>query len=271
MVSLVAGLALLGSASPFAFGEEPDAAAFREGVDLWRAGKGIERTLGPERAVLAVWFDGRIRQAADVAVWVSPKLVSRRLGYLSASRRMTAEQVLSAWREAADRLDGRLAFAVRLCALRRRGWDGEEGPPADGTALRSALWLLTSGPGLPERHRQPDALPWEPTGPPAYRSAPSAEWPFQTEARPAEPLWMGAFREARDALALDPLAVCPASLGQARAGCPSPLGGNFVALFWLEAPTEGLRLHPEGFELRLLVGGRERVAAFRWNPVGRVR
>lgn len=271
MVSFLAGIALLGSVLPFAFGEEPDPQAFREGVDLWRAGKGLERTLGPERAVMAVWFDGRIRRAADVAAWVSPKLVSRRLGYLSASSRMTAEQVLSAWRQTANRLEGRLAFAVRLCSLRRRGWDGEEGPPADGGALRRVRWLLTSGPGMPDRRRQPTALPWEPTMPPAYRSGPSAEWPFQTVAMPAEPLWLGAFREASHALNLDPMAVCPVELGQSSPPRSSPLGQNFGALFWLELPTDGLRMHPEGFELRLIVGGRERVAAFRWARSGNAR
>ncbi len=264
MVWLMAGLAILGSASQHSFGVEPDAAAFREGVDIWRAGKGIERTLGPERAVMAVWFDGRVRQAADVAVWVSPRLVSRRLGYLCASRRLTAEQTLALWKQAASRLEGRLCFAVRLCKLSRRGWDGEDGPPSDGRALLGVRWLVTSGPGSPERLRQPSALPWEPTVPPPYRSVPSAEWPFQTAATPAEPLWLGAFREARETLGLDPLLACPVSLGQAPLRRPSPVGGNYGALYWLEATTERLRLHPEGFELRVLVGDRERIAAFRW-------
>ncbi len=264
MLWLWAGLALVGSSSPFRFGEAPDATAFQEGVELWRAGKGIDRTLGPDRAVMALWFDGRIRRAADVAVWIAPRLVSRRLGYLSASRRWTMDRVLSAWNQARERLDGRLAVSVRLCALRRRAWDGEEGSVADGGALKNVRWLITSGPGLPERRRRPDALPWESNSPPGYNARPTAEWPYQTEPQETTPQWWGAFREAGAALMLDPLAVAPVDLGQSRMPDDHPpLGGNFAALYWVELPLESVRLHPEGFEARFLVGGRERVAAFR--------
>ncbi|MCX7799897.1 MAG: hypothetical protein N2109_06090 [Fimbriimonadales bacterium] len=265
--STVVGL-LAATAAPWVFGSEPDPAAFREGAALWQAGKGIERTIAEDRAVLARWFDGRIRRAADVCVWVSPKMVSRRLGYLWASRRWPMEEVLRRWRRAREELDGNLAFAVRLCALPKKGWDGEDAAPGDPRRVEAVRWLLTSGPGTPERRPNPVAPPWEPAQVPRYRAARSAEWPFQTTPEPIRPSWKASFRAPGEALQIDPLAVAPAWLEVEPPAKPSLLGGSHVALFWIQVPVDGLRLHPEGFELRLIVEDRERVGAWRFSAVG---
>lgn len=263
MLTALAG-ALAASTAYWVFAPEPDPVAFRQGVALWRAGKGIERTYGEDRTIVARWFDGRIRRAADVCVWVSPRLVSKRLGYLHASRRWPMEEVLRRWQTARDELGGTLAFAIRLCVLPKIGWDGDESAHGEPGRLDAVQWLLTSGPGTPERQPRWDVPPWEPREAPRYRAASSPEWPFQTAPQPILPVWKGSFREPAAALEVDPLCAAPEWME-----APSPpvgmLGRSHAGLYWLRVPVDGLRLHPEGFELRLLLNGHERVAAWRFR------
>jgi hypothetical protein len=263
LATAILGL-LASSASPWVFGPEPDPIAFREGIDVWRAGKGIDRTYGGERAILSRWFDGRVRRASDLCIWVSPKLVSRRLGYLSVSQRWTMEEVQRRWRLAREELDGHLCFALRLCVLPRRGWDGEETDTGDARALETILWVFTSGPGTVERRPKWGEPPWEPSGLPSYLDTPAAAWPFQTTPQMISPVWMASFREPGLALQVDPLAAGPSWM-EAQPLPRSLLGRSHIALYWLRVPVDRLRIHPEGFELRVLVSGRERVGAWRFR------
>lgn len=269
MVSFLASLFFFGAQQALEFPVQPLPDALRQGREMWAAGHGIERTDGPSRRVIGSYFNGRIKAAADVVVWCSPKWLSVRLGYLQAKNRWTDDQLASVWNESRQKLEGRVGFAVRLCALRSRtGLDGELGDPADPREALKPRFILTSGPGLPERTPEWKALPWSRLWALPYRSTPGPNPPFQTPAFAPPPLWWAEDREPNALLRVDPLAFTPVApwLGPDKpAQNPLPRGGNYVAVYWVEFDAATLNLHPEGFDLRILTPRKERVASYRFK------
>jgi len=53
----------------------------------------------------------------EIAVFLSPSLVSRRLGYLQAREGWTNDQLETRWQLARETLGGRLSFLVRVCSF----------------------------------------------------------------------------------------------------------------------------------------------------------
>src|SRR5689334_4109662 len=101
---------------PVRFPVEPIQIEVCRGEEVYRAGKGIERTLMEDRQAIGYWFDGRVRKDVEEAIWVSPTMVSRWLGYLQAKERWPKLELLNRWAALRDQLDGSLTFVVRLTA-----------------------------------------------------------------------------------------------------------------------------------------------------------
>ncbi len=156
MIDVLATAALAGA---FAFPGSPIDSEVRSGMDSFRRGRGIERVYGRDRAVLGRWFDGRVKRDAEFAVWISPGLVSRWLGYLGAKEKWPSGELQRRWSELKRHLDGRLVFVVLLAAYPKIDPFEEPEPTggSDASEIDGPRFLITSGGAVIEPPR-PDEL-----------------------------------------------------------------------------------------------------------------
>lgn len=72
-----------------------------------------------DRQTIGTWYDGMMSRDVEHAVWLSPRLVSRMLGFLSRREGLSDEEVLRRWAALRADLEGRLTFIVDLAALKK--------------------------------------------------------------------------------------------------------------------------------------------------------
>ena len=99
-----------------AFGEAPIAAEFTEGQKIFAKKKGIDRTEKDARIVIGKWFDGDRLQPVEEAVFVTPGLLSRWLGYQQASG-TSPEDVKSSWLKCSSQFSNKVVTLIRLARL----------------------------------------------------------------------------------------------------------------------------------------------------------
>lgn len=130
------------------FGPTPLPEQVAEGMKIYAQGKGIDRTLDDSRAVLGVWFDGRIKDDVESLVWISPRMASRWLGYLEAKEKWPKGEIQERWDKLRAFVGRRLCFVARLSAMPRlRGLDMDsEGTPSP-VDIEHPEFRLTTGPG----------------------------------------------------------------------------------------------------------------------------
>lgn len=109
----------IGLFRPALFPAEPIAFQFQRGRKIFAQGKGIDRTLDEDRAVLGTWFDGRVQRSVEDSIYLSPAMVSRWLGFLSASEVLQPVEVQRKWEILRDKLTGSANFIVHLSAFRK--------------------------------------------------------------------------------------------------------------------------------------------------------
>ncbi len=130
---LISPLALwIGLFRPAQFPPEPIAFQLKRGREIYQKKKGIDRVLDEDRAVMGTWFDGRVHRAVEEAIYVSPAMVSRWLGYLSASEILDDGEVQQRWQQVREQLSGSANFVVRVAAYRKSdpldfNWDRPSG------------------------------------------------------------------------------------------------------------------------------------------------
>ena len=143
-----------------AFGPTPIRAEVLRGEAIERKGKGIERTLLDDRSVVGYWSDGWRKKGVEDAIWLSPPMVSRWLGYLQAREGWTDDELQSRWDRARQFLDGKMTFVVRLASLPKIDplWDAN-GAPGDPREVEEVHPVLTieRGVGLVGWHQTLDA------------------------------------------------------------------------------------------------------------------
>jgi hypothetical protein len=98
------------------FGESPIEAEFLEGQKIYARKKGIDRTEKDARVVIGNWFDGERLQVVEEAVFLTPGLLSRWLGYQQASG-TSKEDVDKSWQQFTSQFAKRPSTLIRLARL----------------------------------------------------------------------------------------------------------------------------------------------------------
>ncbi|MBC8065650.1 MAG: hypothetical protein H7Y17_12540 [Chlorobia bacterium] len=117
---MILSLAIVLASSPFQFPAEPIPAEMARGEKVYYQRKGIERTLMEDRAVVGKWFDGKTKRDTDQIIWLSPRMVSRWLGYLNAKEKWGKSELNRRWTEMVQVLDGKMTFVAELYALPKK-------------------------------------------------------------------------------------------------------------------------------------------------------
>lgn len=111
MTSLFCFLAVSGK-----FGEAPIPAEFEEGRKVFHRKKGIDRTEKDARIVIGKWFDGDRVQIVEEAVFLTPGLLSRWIGYQDASG-MPKEVTDNRWKQCSNQFSDKNLALIRLARL----------------------------------------------------------------------------------------------------------------------------------------------------------
>lgn len=104
---------------PVAFLDQPIDAEVRKGIEVYRAGKGLDRVLQDDKAVLRTRLVRLSTEEIERVVWLSPSLVSRWLGYLWALEKWPDGELERRWKDLQGSLDGRLTYVVELASYPR--------------------------------------------------------------------------------------------------------------------------------------------------------
>lgn len=259
LLSIAAAWAVL---RPIAFPPAPIPVEVRRGAALYLAAKGIDRTLEEDRRILGVWFDGRVKRGVEEAVWLSPALVSRWLGYLEAKEKWFPGELQLRWAAARALLDGRITVVVRLSAFPK--WvDPDYGTMgrADPAEVDRVRFLVTAGGELPEAGAFGSAYRAE------LHLAGSRGGAFQFEPHAA----LLAREQTRSAGAMevqewmDAVPFLP-SLTPEFWQPPRPtglrLGGFHSAWYLLDLPATAAIRRAPAFEVRVFSPRKERIARF---------
>ncbi len=114
---MILPLAIVLVSNPFEFPTQPIPAELARGERVYYQKSGIERTFQEDRAVVGKWFDGKIKRDTDHIIWLSPRLISRWLGYLNAKEKWPKSELERRWAEMRQWLDGKMTFVAELYAL----------------------------------------------------------------------------------------------------------------------------------------------------------
>ncbi len=98
------------------FGESPLPADFDEGQKIYNRKKGIDRTEKDARIVIGKWFDGDRVRDVEEAIFLTPGLLSRWLGYQQASGN-TKDSVTKAWKQYSTQYAAKSLTLIRLARL----------------------------------------------------------------------------------------------------------------------------------------------------------
>jgi hypothetical protein len=252
------------------FPETPLPLEVQRGAKIYAQHKGIERTLLDDRVELGRWFNGHTKREVESAIWLSPGMASRWLGYLQAKEKWDDETLQSRWETASKQLDGKLTFVVQLAAFPKLGGlDMEPTGKADPAEVANVRFLFTSGPGLPETHEK-SYVPWDQNKTVA-KYHPAAK-PIDGKPLRLEPtVTLLASWQSREGNLLERFnwtqAIDWAEPFRGEFDKPLdapmfPIGEYHAAWYLVSVDLGSLPIHPLGFELRVFSPQKERIAHF---------
>lgn len=96
------------------FNAKPIAEEMEIGAKLANKGKGVDRVLGLNRVTFGTWFDGERNRDVEVAILLTPGLLSRWLGHQQASGE---KDIQCAWDRFASQAKGKTLVFIRLATL----------------------------------------------------------------------------------------------------------------------------------------------------------
>ena len=99
-----------------AMNDAPIEAELQEGKKIFAKKKGIDRTEKDARVVIGQWFDGERLRPVEEAVFVTPGLLSRWLGYQLSSG-TTPDDVQATWNKCSGQFSGKTVTVIRLARL----------------------------------------------------------------------------------------------------------------------------------------------------------
>ncbi len=138
-------LAVLNFMSPHEFPELPIQFEMERGTKVYRQKKGIERTLFEDRIALGRWFTGTSKIDTDQAIYFSPAMVSRWLGYLKAKEQFSDDELHRRWQSIRESFDGKFTFIVESFALPKQSdfFELTEGAEVKPETALKARFLVT--------------------------------------------------------------------------------------------------------------------------------
>lgn len=72
-----------------------------------------------DRVTIGKWYDGMMSRDVEHALWLSPRFVSRVLGFLERREMWAPGEAQHRWDLLRPRFEGKLVFVVELCALKK--------------------------------------------------------------------------------------------------------------------------------------------------------
>lgn len=79
----------------------------------------LSSTYLADRQTIGMWYDGMMSRDVEHALWLSPRLLSRMLGYLARREGLGREEIQRRWDVLRAQLEGRLTFVLDLAALKK--------------------------------------------------------------------------------------------------------------------------------------------------------
>jgi len=113
-------LSAAASAAPISFPERPIDAQVVAGEHVLESRKSIDWVFGDDCHAFGLWFDGKQERYTDEAIWISPDVASRWLGYLRMKEGWGQDELQARWKQIRAALDGRITVAVRLDSFPRQ-------------------------------------------------------------------------------------------------------------------------------------------------------
>lgn len=108
------------------FGPAPLVLEVERGRAVARRGQGLERCFHEARKPIGWWFSGKNNEDVEQVIWMSPKLVSRWLGYLDEREKWVSGRLDSQWREVGKVLSGRISLIVQIASFPSASLSGLE-------------------------------------------------------------------------------------------------------------------------------------------------
>ncbi len=118
-------------------------------ADLFRSPEprsSVSRIWGEDRQTIGLWSNGYVKVPVEHVVWLSPSLVSRWLGFLSAREYWADGELQSRWTPIAKEVGDRRLFIVQLTAFPKKPTyeigDSERTTPEE---IENVRFVYTSG------------------------------------------------------------------------------------------------------------------------------
>jgi hypothetical protein len=204
--------------------------------DLFRSPEprsSISRIWGEDRQTIGLWSNGYVKVPVEHVVWISPSLVSRWLGFLSAREYWQEEELQTRWTSVAKVVGERRFFIVQLSAYPKiptyEIGDYERTTPEE---IENVRFVYTSGGGS-QRMEAVRIAQWQ-----SRRRVDLEDFPWWQHTELGSAL-TGEFELASDE-------------------APLPIGDYYRA--WYAVWVTGAK--DEAFEVRALSRRKERVAKF---------
>jgi hypothetical protein len=271
----LASLATLTLLNPVGFPPRPMEFHMAKGQSAYVAGKGIDRLWQDDRQAIGFWFDGMRKQDVEEAIWLSPALLSRWVGYRAAQEKWTPEQSQQRWDALRQTMDGRAYIVVRLAAYPKRDiLNPEDAEPISTRDLDQVRFMVTvDGAAIPSPKKRSDvplALPVR-----SARSGPN----FAVDEAPIAGQTIGYVRTGDRGdiarfpwyLALDELQPVWSEFENGLQYYRTRGGSDFAAKWTLiVVDFSGRQMPKSQFELRVLSANKERTATFKtvFEPTG---
>lgn len=126
------------------FPDAPLTSELQKGAVVFAQGKGIDRIFQDDRKAFGTWFDGKLRRDVDEVLRLSPALMSRWLGYLSAKEKWPPEELAARWVKIKNELEGNHWFVVRLSAFPKLDlFDGSPSDSVNSSTLDNVRFQIT--------------------------------------------------------------------------------------------------------------------------------
>lgn len=254
---------------PVSFPVAPISSELLRGEAVYLAGAPIEKTEIEDRQGIGSWFDGSHSREVEEAIWVSPGMVSRWLGYQRAKEKWTPVEQLDRWNAVRNELDGKLTFVVRLSSFAKQDpLEFGDTPPGTLAAVTDVKFAVTvSRPSRPGEVGKLDARRFEALyGGPIARERNSQFASTYRIDSTATTLTVQEAYEWSDLVGLRWIDYVP--FGVPLGGIPAGhdptilLGDNYVSLFLIQLPVPvGLRDVRE-LKVTVVSPNKQRVAEF---------
>lgn len=215
--------------------------------------------------MIGTWFDGSAKRDVEEAIWISPRLLSRWIGYAGAREKWTLEERRVRWEMARRVAQEKAIVVVRIASYPKVDplAPDEENRPDLRDFERLRILFTADGREIPVRQR------WEGTAPFVQRRIPPSDWDVQAVEAGAGPIADLRSRNRAEVERFPWHQLTPfveAFSPTFPEEFPPSWGGYFgnyrAKWIWVEADFASRQWPRRQFEVRILSPRKERTAVF---------